>query len=252
MATRQQKKLKILLIGDTCTDVYQYGIVERISPEAPVPVFKLSHQEEKPGMAGNVQQNLLKFGFEVFAVTGAVSTKTRLIDMKSKQHIVRIDADKHTDVGVPIGVLRDYLKDIDAVVVSDYNKGMVSYELLESIVKEFPKLPVFVDTKKTDLARLEGCFVKINNTEFNLAKSIPTDLIVTLGDLGARYKDTVYPAEKIEVTDVTGAGDTFLAALTYQYLKTKKIEKAIEFAIKASSVTVQHIGVYAPSLEEIA
>jgi len=252
MATRQQKKLKILLIGDTCTDVYQYGIVERISPEAPVPVFKLSHQEEKPGMAGNVQQNLLKFGFEVFAVTGMVSTKTRLIDMKSKQHIVRIDADKHTDVGVPIGVLRDYLKDIDAVVVSDYNKGMVSYELLESIVKEFPKLPVFVDTKKTDLARLEGCFVKINNTEFNLAKSIPTDLIVTLGDLGARYKDTVYPAEKIEVTDVTGAGDTFLAALTYQYLKTKKIEKAIEFAIKASSVTVQHIGVYAPSLEEIA
>ena len=251
MATQQLKKLKILLIGDTCTDVYQYGTVERISPEAPVPVFNLSHQEEKPGMAGNVQQNLFKFDCEVFAMTGAVSTKTRLIDLKSKQHIVRVDDDKITTVSIPFEVVREYLNDIDAVVISDYNKGMVSYELVESIKKEFPKLPVFIDTKKTDLKRFDGCFVKINNIEFNLAKTLPKDLIVTLGDQGAKYKDKIYPAPKIEVTDVTGAGDTFLAALAYQYVKTKKMEKAIQFAIKASSVTVQHIGVYAPSIKEI-
>lgn len=251
MATRQQKKLKILLIGDTCIDVYQYGTVERISPEAPVPVFKLSHQEEKPGMAGNVQQNLLKLDCEVFAMTSAVSKKTRLIDLKSKQHIVRIDEDKFTEVGIPFDVVKEYLTDINAVLISDYNKGMVSYELVEDIRKNFPKLPIFVDTKKTDLARFEGCFVKINNIESSLAKTLPKDVIITLGDQGAKYKDVVYPAPSIEVTDVTGAGDTFLAALAYQYLKTKKIEKAIEFAIKASSVTVQHIGVYAPSLEEI-
>jgi len=174
-----------------------------------------------------------------------------LIDLKSKQHIVRIDDDKLTDVSIPFEVVKEYLKDIDAVVISDYNKGMVSYELVEEIKKEFPKLPVFIDTKKTDLKRFDGCFVKINNIEFNLAKTLPKDLIVTLGDQGAKYKDKLYPAPKIEVTDVTGAGDTFLAALAYQYIKTKKIEKAIEFAIKASSLTVQQIGVYAPPIEDI-
>ena len=58
MNTQQPKKYKILLIGDNCVDVYQYGTVDRISPEAPVPVFKFSHEERKPGMAGNVANNL--------------------------------------------------------------------------------------------------------------------------------------------------------------------------------------------------
>ena len=55
---QQQKQFKILLLGDNCTDVYQYGTVDRISPEAPVPVFKFSHEENRPGMAGNVFENL--------------------------------------------------------------------------------------------------------------------------------------------------------------------------------------------------
>jgi len=65
------------------------------------------------------------------------------------------------------------------------------------------------------------------------------------------YKDRTYPAVEIAVTDVCGAGDTFLAALCYEYLKSQDMDLAIEFAIRASAVTVQHIGVYAPTLEEI-
>jgi sugar/nucleoside kinase (ribokinase family) len=61
----------------------------------------------------------------------------------------------------------------------------------------------------------------------------------------------MFPAESVEVVDVTGAGDTFLAALTYQFLETQNIAAAIRFAIKASTITVQHFGVYAPTLEEI-
>ena len=59
------------------------------------------------------------------------------------------------------------------------------------------------------------------------------------------------PAPSVEVSDVTGAGDTFLSALVVEYLNTNSIEQAVKFAIAASAVTVQHIGVYAPRLEEI-
>jgi D-beta-D-heptose 7-phosphate kinase/D-beta-D-heptose 1-phosphate adenosyltransferase len=63
--TQQPKQYKILLLGDDCTDVYKYGTVDRISPEAPVPVFKFSYQITKPGMAGNVSENLKKLGCDV-------------------------------------------------------------------------------------------------------------------------------------------------------------------------------------------
>jgi sugar/nucleoside kinase (ribokinase family) len=77
-------------------------------------------------------------------------------------------------------------------------------------------------------------------------------MIVTQGKQGALYNNKMYPAEAIDVIDVCGAGDTFLAALAYEYLNTDgNMEAAVEFAIRASAVTVQHIGVYAPTLEEI-
>jgi bifunctional ADP-heptose synthase (sugar kinase/adenylyltransferase) len=129
--TQRQKQYKILLIGDNCIDVYQYGTVDRISPEAPVPVFKFSHEESRPGMAGNVYNNLVALGCNVYAVYGETSTKTRLIDTRSKQQIVRIDNDVHSSSAVITYKLDNY----DAIVISDYNKGTVSYELIESLRK---------------------------------------------------------------------------------------------------------------------
>jgi len=250
MNTQQQKRFKILLIGDACIDEYLYGSVERLSPEAPVPIFKLEHKETKPGMASNVGSNLEKFNVEVLMITGEKSTKTRLIDIKSKQHIVRIDNDLIVENGLPLEVITDDLLNVDCIVISDYNKGLVSYEFVENLSEKFSG-PIFVDTKKSDLARFNKCFVKINNLEYSLAKTLPENLIVTMGDKGAMYKDKMYPSPNIPVTDVTGAGDTFLSSLAYFYMSTNDIDTAIQYAIKAASVTVQHTGVYAPTMEEI-
>ena len=73
---------------------------------------------------------------------------------------------------------------------------------------------------------------------------------MTLGKHGARYKDNIYSAPLIEVSDVCGAGDTFLSALVYFHLTTGNIELAIPLANKASAITVQKVGTYAPTMEE--
>ena len=88
-----QRQLKIILIGDTCIDEYQYGTVDRMSPEAPVPVFVPKHTETKSGMGSNVKENLLALGLNVTSFLGDPSKKKRLIDAKSKQHLMRIDDD---------------------------------------------------------------------------------------------------------------------------------------------------------------
>lgn len=248
MTIPAQQKFNILLIGDDCIDVYQYGNVNRISPEAPVPIFESLHDETRSGMAGNVLSNLEALGCTVNYLHANTSVKTRLIDIRSRQQVLRIDNDNYSEALEIETAIPDIY---DAVVVSDYNKGTVSYELIQQLRQDFDG-PIFVDTKKEDLSFFEGCIVKINSHEYQQLRSECSDLIVTLGKDGARFGKSVYPAPKIEVTDVTGAGDTFLAALCVEYLRSDgDMELAIKFAIRASSITVQHTGVYAPTLEEI-
>ena len=248
MSTPAQKQFNILLLGDSCLDIYQFGTVDRMSPEAPVPVFVPSYREERDGMASNVFKNLEALGCDVNYLFGETSTKTRLIDSRSRQQIVRIDNDVESEpmtfeTAIPPGY--------DAIVISDYNKGLITYELVEELRQEFPG-PIFIDTKKQDLARFEGCIVKINQVEHKARSSDCSNMIVTQGKQGALYNNKMYPAAAIDVIDVCGAGDTFLAALAYEYLQTNgNMEAAVEFAIRASAVTVQHTGVYAPRLNEI-
>lgn len=248
MSTQLLTQFKILLVGDNCLDVYQYGTIDRLSPEAPVPVFVPTYTEEREGMAGNVFKNLEALGCDVNYLFGETSTKTRLIDSRSKQQIVRIDDDI---ISAPMVFETEIPQVYDAVVVSDYNKGTVSYELIEELIAL--SIPIFIDTKKTDLERFQGAWVKINELEYSKIKSECTGLIVTRGAKGASviHYDIECPAPSVEVSDVTGAGDTFLAALTVEYLKTKDIAQAVKFAVDASAVTVQHLGVYAPTLRDI-
>jgi bifunctional ADP-heptose synthase (sugar kinase/adenylyltransferase) len=241
------KKYKILLIGDACTDVYQYGTVDRISPEAPVPVFEYTNGEIRDGMSGNVKLNLEALGCKVIHLHGNLSTKTRLIDQRSHQQLLRIDEDAHS-LNLESHKIKDL--DVDCIVISDYDKGFVSYELVETLRARFSG-PIFVDTKKTDLARFEGCYVKVNQLEYSRSTSRCTDLIVTLGEEGAMYQNQQFLAQPVELADVTGAGDTFISALAYRYMNTGDITESVKFAIRASSVTVQHHGTYAPTLEEI-
>jgi bifunctional ADP-heptose synthase (sugar kinase/adenylyltransferase) len=246
--TQQQKQFKILLIGDDCKDIYQYGTIDRLSPEAPVPVFVPTYTETRDGMAGNVANNLEALGCYVNYLHGETSTKTRIIDARSKQQIVRIDNDIKS---TPITFETDIPNVYDAVVVSDYNKGTVSYGLIEELIAL--SIPIFIDTKKTDLERMQGAWVKINDLEYSKITSECSGLIVTHGANGASvmHHHITCPAPNVEVSDVTGAGDTFLAAFAYQYINTKNLLQSIQFAIAASAVTVQHLGVYAPTLEEI-
>jgi D-beta-D-heptose 7-phosphate kinase/D-beta-D-heptose 1-phosphate adenosyltransferase len=246
---QQQKSFKILLIGDDCLDVYQYGTVERISPEAPVPIFKYSYKEERGGMARNVKANLEELGCHVDYLSGKTSVKTRLIDVRSRQHLLRIDDDSKSS---PLEFATEIPDIYDAIVISDYDKGTVSYDLVEDLIKTVD-VPIFIDTKKKDLARFDGCYVKINELEHSQSKTLPSSewLIVTYGERGAKYDGTTVNLKPVPLVDVTGAGDTFLSALTYMYLQTKDMLQSIEFANKAASITVQHVGVYAPSLEEI-
>jgi len=240
--------MKILLVGDNGIDQYQFGTVTRISPEAPVPVINYTHTVTKAGMAANVKDNLEKLGVTVDFVHGhKTCVKTRVIDSKTGQHLVRIDQD------LPSRAVKiDYnnIEQYNCIVVSDYNKGSVEYETIETLRKNYSG-PIFVDTKKSDLARFQGCFVKINQLEYEAAKTYPTDLIVTLGRDGVKYQEHKFSTPQVEAFDVCGAGDTFLSALAYNYVLSQDILNAIDFATKAASVTIQHVGVYSPTLDEI-
>ena len=248
MDGQQPKKLNILLIGDDCLDVYQYGAVERLSPEAPVPIFKLIEETTLPGMAGNVYRNLVNLECDVQYLHNLTSEKIRIIDKKSGQHLLRIDNDV---ISEPITFETPIPLFYDAIVISDYNKGTVSYELIEEMIRT--GIPVFVDTKKTDLEKINGAFFKLNSDEFAKIKTFPSNdkLIVTMGKHGVMWDGKKYNAPDIDVVDVCGAGDTFLASFVYKYLQTKNIDNSIVFAIKSASITVQHTGVYAPTHGEI-
>jgi bifunctional ADP-heptose synthase (sugar kinase/adenylyltransferase) len=245
-----QKQFNILLLGDACLDTYVYGEVNRISPEAPVPVFEPYTKIVKEGMAGNVANNLRALGCNITFLHDKVSEKERLIDQRSKQQILRIDRDS---ASTPLLIDNINLKGYDAVVISDYIKGTISYSLISEVRQKFVG-PVFVDTKKTKLDSLEGCIIKINALEYSRIETLPsgvTDIIVTHGSKGAIWQNKTFETTSVDIADVCGAGDTFLSALVWKYLQSNSMEDAINYANRAASITVQHIGVYAPTHKEI-
>ena len=244
--------MKILLVGDSCYDVYHYGEVKRISPEAPVPIFDLKYSEKKYGMASNVYENLKALGATVHLHTIFKETKNRYIDIKSKQQLLRVDEKvSNTQYSKPDYHTINY-DNYDAIVISDYGKGFFSYSDYETLRELFDG-PIFIDTKDRNLDLYEGAIVKINQYEYeksDLGAKLD-DLIVTYGGEKVTWKDKTFYPPKVDAYDVCGAGDTFLAALAVRYVETHRMEYAIEFAMKAAVVTVTHIGVYAPTREEI-
>ena len=243
---QQQKQLKVLLIGDSCTDEYVYGVCERLNPEAPVPILKFNKKETKKGMAWNVRENLMSFGIEVFIITNEESiTKTRYIDERYNQQFLRVDNEpllKPMDYELPE-------EKFDALVISDYDKGFLSTEKVFELVEWFDG-PVFIDSKKTKLPK-KSCFVKINDLEYSKLDKPAKNLIITRGSKGAEYKGKLYPGERVDVFDAVGAGDTFLSALVYFYLKCGRIETAISYANKAAAIAVSNFGTYILTEEDV-
>ena len=238
--SRPQLRSKVLLIGDSCTDEYRYGSVTRINPEAPIPILDLISHEIKEGMAKNVYHNLVAMGCKVDIITEFVQSKIRYVDIKSKQPMLRVDTPikkKRFDI--------DLLPDTsqyECIIISDYDKKYLTYDDICSII-ELSKCPVYIDTKKPDISKFKGATLKLNQYEWESKWSYHDDCVVTHGGDKVTYKDKTYNPPKVDVHDVCGAGDTFLAAFA--------ISDNIDFAMKAAAITVQHLGVYAPTLSEI-
>jgi D-beta-D-heptose 7-phosphate kinase/D-beta-D-heptose 1-phosphate adenosyltransferase len=202
-------------------------------------------------MASNVKKNLENLGvYADFITNHEEIIKTRYIDKRSGQHMLRVDTEPK--ICSWNGQSQQPLNEYDAIIISDYNKGFLTYENIEHIINTAP-CPIFIDTKKDNLTTFgrKDVYIKINEFEFNNLISYTGNLIVTLGERGAMLGTKEFPTIPVEVMDVCGCGDTFLSALSVQYLYTKNIEKAIMFANVAAGITVQHRGNYAPSYDEI-
>ena len=241
--------MKVLLIGDSCEDRYFYGDVKRLNPEAPVPILEYRRGVTSEGMVLNVRENLRAFGVEVYHSTHPEAIiKTRYIDEKSNQQIMRYDVEPKIEP-LSFDFPTEWNNLYDALVISDYNKGFLTTEKIFELTSRFVG-PVFIDSKKTNLPA--DAYIKINEIEHErMAYCNYENLIITRGSEGAEYKGDLYPAEKVNVCDVVGAGDTFLAALTYGYLKYGRIDKAIPLANKAAAVAVSHRGTYVLTEEDV-
>ena len=266
--------MNILVIGDICTDSFQYGKITRINPEAPTPIFVPNcRREVNLGMAGNVICNLDSLknsSAAIYSITNdsADITKDRLVDEISNYIILRIDTEKVTsrfNLEEFWRTIKNY--GIDCIVVSDYNKGFLTCDDISniSLYANQKSIPVFLDTKKI-LGEWSSKidFVKINRSEYdkNLRESNCSidlwckNLIVTLGADGcsvqAPYKDIkTFSQAPVKVRDVVGAGDTFLAAFVIKYMESGSITEACVFANKAAGVAVSKPGVVCVKREEV-
>ncbi|HIL26869.1 MAG TPA: hypothetical protein EYG21_05735 [Nitrospinaceae bacterium] len=246
----QPKYYKILVIGESCKDTYRFGSADRLSPEAPVPVIKLSRTEQYPGMAANVANNLSSLDHKVCLFTNEESIeKTRIVDSRFNHHLLRIDEEPRLNTVNWDHYIGDALELFDAFVISDYDKGFLPIEFLSqtmSMLQSYNK-PVFVDSKKKDLSHFNDCIIKINKKECETALAFPSDceLIITLGADGASWRGKLFPGEKTDVFDVCGAGDTFLAGLIDHYLQSSgDIDASINFANKCGALAVNKFGTF--------
>jgi bifunctional ADP-heptose synthase (sugar kinase/adenylyltransferase) len=242
--------MKFLVIGDACHDIYKYGTIKRLNPEASAPLLSMHGTEIRVGMALNVAANLQAFGVEVRTEVpkNGVSFKTRYIDEKNGQQLLRVDDDN-----VPEKVWKDIRtynpEDFDAVIVSDYNKGF----LTDNDIAELSRLPhCYIDTKKRHLGGLGPAWFKINAAEEAALLSRPTNLVVTLGADGARHNGTtVAPNFHVNVVDVCGAGDTFLTAFAFAMTSGCSVTSAMAYANSCAAITCTRVGTYALKQHEV-
>ena len=265
--------MKIVVIGESCTDRYIYGDCKRLCPEGPVPVFSPLNVVEQRGMAANTFHNLENMVTRPDSVElitnfqGAHgSIKTRYIDNKTNQILLRID---ENDTCNGIGRLMDQVESMskgdykiekcDVVVVSDYCKGFLSNQDLVDIGNMF-ELSI-LDTKRplTQSVLDAYNFVKLNEHEFKqnievvLTNNGLDKCVITLGVEGVKFLNDVFPpSKKIQTFDVSGAGDVFTAAFSYSIAGGFSVGDSIATAQNCCIKVIQHRGtcVYKKETEE--
>lgn len=304
-------KPKILVIGDLMIDHYLWGECDRISPEAPVAVVDIRSENKRLGGAGNVMANLkaLDCDVGVMSVVGDDESgkeivlmlknmgvkiekiakekerksahKTRI--MAVHQQVIRFDKESKDDIlelskNELLNSLKNIIKNYDAVLLSDYAKGVLRDDFCKQIIKianENSKF-ILIDPKGSDYSKyknatlltpnlkeaMQALKIKIDD-DFSLKlalKRLKDELnlkysIITLSERGiALYNNDevkIIPAIAKEVFDVTGAGDTVLATLGYALSNKMDIISALSLANKAAAVVVGKVGSATASLEEI-
>ncbi|ECK1948213.1 D-glycero-beta-D-manno-heptose-7-phosphate kinase [Campylobacter lari] len=294
------KNPKILVVGDFMVDHYIWCDCTRISPEAPVMVMKSQKEDKRLGGAGNVYANLKSLGAEVFAL-GLVGDdesgrflkenlnakllveKDRKTPLKSRvlshsQQVLRLDDENDFDTKLEDEIIKEYkkiAKDYDAIILSDYAKGVLTSKVTKALIEyaNTLNLPILIDPKGSDFSKYQNATLltpnkkeatlalgveKIDNLEKAL-KKLKDDLnltysIITLSEEGIALFDEklhIIPAKALEVYDVTGAGDSVIAMLAYALALKVDIAKACELANDAAAVVVAKVGSVSVSLEEI-
>jgi D-beta-D-heptose 7-phosphate kinase / D-beta-D-heptose 1-phosphate adenosyltransferase len=251
--------MKVLIIGDIIIDRYIYGTSTRLSPEAPVPVVTYRHEVEKLGGAGLVYENLKSLGVDVtlFDADQPHSVKTRVIC--DGHYITRIDNDEHANGDEVLRAIKRQpnLEQYEYVILSDYNKGTLDESI--EIIKYLNTFgcKVIVDPKEHANHYKGAWLVKPNYKEFgDFGFTNWRGNIITTNageNVVASIDSEVYdvPVEKVEVSDVTGAGDCFLAAFVYALTKGYDYKHCIELAVKGSTEAVTHVGTYTLTVRDL-
>lgn len=257
---------KILVVGDSMMDLYHFCRSERMSPEAPVPILIEERQKGRPGGAANVACNIEALGLTPVSVMYKGPMITRKTRYMVGHHLVaRIDQDQHQEpTPGQLDEVAQYLKDVSAVIVSDYGKGFVT-NLLMDIVTTF-KGPIVVDPKGDNWQKYDGATHIIpNEHEWRAVcmsgRACEVDhIIVKQGEQGAQiisknlapdYQNTLVPTEPKRVYDVTGAGDTFVAAFTCALVSSYPLIRCVQIANKAAGIVVQKLGTSECSIQEL-
>jgi D-beta-D-heptose 7-phosphate kinase/D-beta-D-heptose 1-phosphate adenosyltransferase len=292
---------QILVVGDLMLDRYTWGDVERISPEAPVPVVRVMHQSDQPGGAGNAAMNIASLGgkptlvgfcgddveahsLEQLLRDGSVEpriirvagqpTTTKLRIVGGKQQMLRLD--RESIDGFPdtaFVTLKAHidaaLQNADAVVLSDYGKGVLTEAICQHAISSARNrgIPVLVDPKQRTFLRYRGATTICPNlSELSIATGISTReldsllsagqkmvkdlslqyLTATLSDKGIALLRTdsrfIAPAVARQVFDVSGAGDTVIATLALAMAGGAQMETAVQLANLAAGIAVSKVG----------
>ena len=306
------KNKRVAVIGDLMLDEYLIGSVSRISPEAPVPVVDIKEESIRFGGAANVCLNLSTLGattipFGVigndragksflemasennFSTDGIIRSDERMTTVKtrvigSNQQIVRIDKEIKSPISLEIEQeliqhFKEQLTTIDAVIFEDYNKGVITENIIKKILYlcDQHNIPSFIDPKFSNFFAYKNCSLfKPNLLEASIALSkeltsiedyssaarelkqlLKADsILITLsaeGMLLLNETDEIHhiPTKAVEVADVSGAGDTVISTLVAMKISGATSLEAINLANEAAGVVVTEVGIIPITPEQL-
>lgn len=298
--------VNVLVIGDVMLDRYWHGSTSRISPEAPVPVVRVEQTEERAGGAGNVALNIRALGAntEIIGAVGVDEVATQLIGkltaakvtcdfqylnnlptitklrvLSRHQQLIRLDFEEpliSVDSEQLQHKLKEKLKYVDVVLLSDYGKGTLKDAAKLIDIARKANVPVFVDPKSLNFDDYRGATVITPNlkefeavvghcaTEAELVEKGQAlikkhdfqALLVTRGEKGMtliRPNEPEFhiPSQALEVYDVTGAGDTVIATLATAYASGVPLDEAVYYSNIAAGIAVGKMGAATVTLPEL-